>query len=584
MARLLTVALALLWGALALPGCQGGSSVPVVVVASAVPAAALRLDAVLTLGGQPVAGDYGFNLAGVPGQALVRFGLLLGSGAGGELAVALRALDPARCVLAMGSGQGAVHSGAQIAVALHALPSGTCVTALPVLSGVLPAVVSSTGLETVTISGLGFQPGAVVQIGGQTAGMVMVTSPQQIVAQVPALRGMLGLATVQVTNPDGSQGARGDLLRVRASGLKFSLKTYNTGSAADGVLYGLAVGELNGDGYLDVVETVGTKVIVLLTNGAAGTFRRADYPAPKRPTGSVLVADLRGTGKNDIVYGEGYQVATMTNPGNGVFPTDSIVHHDQGSDVAGGMDVVDLGRTGRLAVVAPSTNSRNLNVFSNRGDRLVRLGYDYLRSSSCNATAADLDQDGWPDLVVRNTKDGNYAFDLHMNPKDGTPGLPSKSYPAPELPFATYLFHGCQPVADVTGDGWPDLVLTDPTNSQLLIRPNLGRSPQSGEWLGLGAHVTYPVGGATTCAALGDLDGDGRPDVALTGTLTGKLVLLLNRGGTYASQDGPERVTLDAPPGPYRVVVADMDNDGRSDVIVGLAVDASFHIFYNVSE
>jgi hypothetical protein len=72
---------------------------------------------------------------------------------------------------------------------------------LPVISSVTPNWGSTFGDTQIYISGINFQPGAKVQIGGADASQVEVLSASSIAARTPA--GAAGSATVTVTNPDG---------------------------------------------------------------------------------------------------------------------------------------------------------------------------------------------------------------------------------------------------------------------------------------------------------------------------------------------------------------------------------------------
>jgi hypothetical protein len=80
--------------------------------------------------------------------------------------------------------------------------------------------------------------------------------------------------------------------------------------------------------------------------------------------------------------------------------------------------------------------------------------------------------------------------------------------------------------------------------------------------------VTLTSGGSPSAARIGDLDGDGRNDVAVT-TLQGGLQLFYGAGGTAFQQ-----VSLDGLwPGVQAVnlAIGDLDNDGRNDIAVALS-------------
>ncbi|MEI8083663.1 MAG: IPT/TIG domain-containing protein [Actinomycetes bacterium] len=73
--------------------------------------------------------------------------------------------------------------------------------AAPTVNSVSPAHGPTTGGNTITITGTGFQPGATVTVGGKPCTNVVVVSSTEITCTAPA--GPLGMASLSVTNPDG---------------------------------------------------------------------------------------------------------------------------------------------------------------------------------------------------------------------------------------------------------------------------------------------------------------------------------------------------------------------------------------------
>jgi len=128
---------------------------------------------------------------------------------------------------------------------------------------------------------------------------------------------------------------------------------------------------------------------------------------------------------------------------------------------------------------------------------------------------------------------------------------------------------------DFNGDGRPDLAL--------------GYVAFQGKWrTGIDLFLTRPGGGwerralaveesraALTTLATGDLDGDRRTDlVALTGE--GRVWIFLADGkGGLAREDSPEVEPTKTACSGYRVAVADLDGDGRAEVIAAFSGESS---------
>ena len=76
--------------------------------------------------------------------------------------------------------------------------------------------------------------------------------------------------------------------------------------------------------------------------------------------------------------------------------------------------------------------------------------------------------------------------------------------------------------------------------------------------------VHYAVGDGPVSVAIGDLDGDGAPDLAVANLHSGDVSLLLGHG------DGSFRSAMDygIPSGPRSVAIGDLDGDGTPDLAV----------------
>jgi hypothetical protein len=112
-------------------------------------------------------------------------------------------------------------------------------------------------------------------------------------------------------------------------------------------------------------------------------------------------------------------------------------------------------------------------------------------------------------------------------------------------------------VGDFNGDGKPDLALANPASSSVSVLPGNGDGTfQAAQNFGVG---TYP-----RSVVVGDFNGDGKPDLATANGLGATASVLLGNGdGTFqAAQNFP------AGPGPYSVAVGDFNGDGKPDLAV----------------
>jgi hypothetical protein len=169
----------------------------------------------------------------------------------------------------------------------------------------------------------------------------------------------------------------------------------------------------------------------------------------------------------------------------------------------------------------------------------------------------DLDGDGRPEAAV--TAHDSTVVTLLRG--DGAGGLA----PFPGSPVETGLpapghNHGLR-LADLDGDGDLDIVTGDQDAGAIAVLLGDGRggfAPAPGSPVAAGEGF-YPL-------AVGDLDGDGRPDLAAPDIVGDRLVLLRGDGaGGFTPFPGSPIATRARP---FHVALADLDGDGSLDLVV----------------
>jgi len=128
---------------------------------------------------------------------------------------------------------------------------------------------------------------------------------------------------------------------------------------------------------------------------------------------------------------------------------------------------------------------------------------------STGGAFVDLDRDGWLDFVVSNGNDMRcQRVAVYYNRGDGT-------FPAtPDWQSDNIAYHGHLAVADVNGDGWPDVAVAhlgeyNTVGSIARVYLNNGGTLSSQpDW-------TSDIDGNAFGVAFGDVNNDGRPDLAV---------------------------------------------------------------------
>jgi len=112
-------------------------------------------------------------------------------------------------------------------------------------------------------------------------------------------------------------------------------------------------------------------------------------------------------------------------------------------------------------------------------------------------------------------------------------------------------------VGDVDGDGIPDLVVGNDTGDSVSVLIGNGDGTFK-------THTDYPAGSFPHWVALADFDGNGTLDIAVVNEGDSDVGVLLNKGdGTFGAMK-----TFGTGEEPYSVAAADFNRDGKTDLAV----------------
>jgi hypothetical protein len=275
--------------------------------------------------------------------------------------------------------------------------------------------------------------------------------------------GILDLAVVSHGLGPGAQGNVSILLG-NGDGTFQPAVDYPIGRGSDGI----AVGDFNGDGTLDLaVCNYASSTISILDGVGDGTFRPAvNYPTGHGPT-SVAVGDFNGDGKPDLAVTNRQDgtVSILLNDGHGAFPTHTEFSADsQPFFVVAG----DFHQTGSLDLAVANRQSGDVSILQGNGDGTFQSAVNYPTDvGPWSLAVGDFNGNGRLDLAVTNEgRSSGGSVSILLNNGDGT-FQSAVTYPsAPDTrPFSVTA-------GDFNGDGAPDLAVADAGSNNVSVLLN----------------------------------------------------------------------------------------------------------------
>jgi hypothetical protein len=313
----------------------------------------------------------------------------------------------------------------------------------------------------------------------------------------------------------------------------------------------MAVGDINKDGYDDIVMTLmGNPNQVAIYYGKTTGFSGPEY-VDLPGAASITIADVNGDGNPDLING-GVDVAFGNGKGKFKPPIYYPVQGGTGQPVA-----ADLRNNGLMDIVTAGPNSVSVLLSKGKGKFEDAEWTTVTGGAGCGA-GADFNGDGIPDIAVNNG-DG---IGVYL-------GTGKAARPFTLKSTIALTGAGCLLTGDLNGDGIPDLLVPAATTTATTAVAYLG----NGDGTFTQSSVTsIPSGGYL---ALGDFNNDGKLDFATSGNL----LAYGNGDGTF--QTPVPYITSPPPTAFYNIGAADLNNDGWTDIVLTNLFDNYMYVLVN---
>lgn len=322
----------------------------------------------------------------------------------------------------------------------------------------------------------------------------------------------------------------------------------------------VATGDLNGDGFADMVVTNSkSKNLSVLINLGDGTFLDpVNINTVTAGPQDLVLGDFDGDGNLDAVvtHPAAFKISFFKGDGAGGFAAPTTTTTPKFNPYALAMG--DVNGDGDLDVVAISKATNAVSVVLGNGSGAFAPGAPVktLGRNTIDVVVADFNGDGDLDVATANLSSNNISFFAG----NGTGALGAVAR------FATGVQPSSLAAADLNNDGKLDLAVSNAVSRFVTVLLGNGAAPAATQFAPQ-LRVAVPGNHQSTSIVVGDFDGDGIADLGLGNRAGVNFTILRGIGAAAYTQPfefdlGKEPLTAVT----GGIALADFNNDGLLDI------------------